>query len=280
METPMLIRAGYHIEMDCEGETPLVLMLSVHPSQRAQLVSQDRILTSPPLIARAYRDSFGHICHRLTARPGPRSLRSDFLVEDPGAPDPVAPDSRQHPIEALPDGLLQFRLPSRYCDTEALLDIAWAEFARVPEGWRRVQAIVDFTHERIAFGYSHASPTRTASEAHHERRGVCRDFAHLAITLCRAMNIPARYVNGYLGDIGVPALPSPMDFSAWFQVWLDGRWWSFDARHNMPRIGRILIAAGRDAADVAMTTSFGPTRLTRFDVITEEVEPFALERRA
>ncbi len=276
----MLIRAGYQLDMECAADTPLVLMLSVHPSQRAQLVTQDRILTSPPIIARAYRDGFGNICHRLKAPAGRLTLRADFLVEDDGTPDALMPSARQHPIEELPDEVLQFLLPSRYCETEALMQLAWAQFGKVPKGWPLVQAIVDFVHDAIEFGYPHASPTRTAAGALREGKGVCRDFAHLAVALCRCMNVPARYVNGYLGDIGVPACLSPMDFSAWFQVWLDGRWWNFDARHNRPRIGRILIAAGRDAADVAMTTAFGETKLTRFDVITEEVEPFALERRA
>ena len=167
--------------------------------------------------------------------------------------------------------MLQFLLASRYCETERLMPLAWEKFGSVPEGHARVQAVVDYVHQRIRFGYQHARNTRTAFEAHEEGVGVCRDYAHLAVALCRCLNIPARYVNGYLGDIGVPAVPDPMDFSAWFQVWLGGRWWTFDARHNKPRIGRILIAAGRDAADVAMITSFGQVKLARFDILTEEV---------
>lgn len=267
----MLIAAGYRIEMDIAAVTPMVLMLSVHPSQRAQLLSQDRPRLHPSMIARTYRDSFGNICHRLTAPVGRLVLTTEFRIESDGRPDRCNPAARQHPVNELPDEVLQFLLPSRYCDSEALMAFAWETFGQVPEGWARVQAICDYVHKRLQFGYPFASATRTASQANDERRGVCRDFAHLAVALCRCLNIPARYVNGYLGDIGIPAVPDPMDFSAWFQVWLSGEWWDFDARHNKPRIGRILIAAGRDAADVAMITSFGSTKLRRFDVLTEEV---------
>jgi len=168
-------------------------------------------------------------------------------------------------------------LGSRYCDTQKLSDLAWSMFGGITGGWQRVQAICDYVHDRITFGYHYARNDRTASEGHDERTGVCRDFAHLAVTLCRCMNIPARYCTGYLGDIGVPADPAPMDFSAWFEVFLSGRWYTFDARHNHPRIGRVVIARGRDAADVAISTTFGSARLTRFMVITEEVQEQAAE---
>ena len=193
------------------------------------------------------------------------------MIRDSGLPDPVVPGAVQHDVDDLPDEVIQFLLPSRYCDMEHLNDLAWAEFGQVEPGWARVQAIVDYAHQRIEFGYHHARCTKTAFEAHQERAGVCRDFAHLAIALCRAMNIPARYCTGYLGDIGVPPVDAPMDFSAWFQAYLGGRWHTFDARHNRPRIGRILQAVGRDAADVAITTNFGPVRLEKFEVITEEL---------
>jgi transglutaminase-like putative cysteine protease len=267
----MQIRAGYDIEVACEQPTPLVLMLSVHPLERGRLLSADRILTRPSIIAREFRDAFGNICHRLTAAEGVTRLRAEFLMEDDGTPDPVPVNKRQHLVEELPDEVLQFLLPSRYCDTEKLQSAAWDLFGRIPPGWERVRAIADYAHRRIRFNYADASSTRTAYEANEEGKGVCRDYAHLAVALCRCLNIPARYVNGYLGDIGVPIAPYPMDFSAWFQVWLGGQWWHVDARHNVPRIGRILIAAGRDAADVAMITSFGAITLPRFEVITDEV---------
>jgi transglutaminase-like putative cysteine protease len=269
----MRINAGYDIVLNCNQPVPLVLMLSVHPSARGSLVTSDRIRTAPPLFARAYRDGFDNICHRLVAPPGGIRLTASFVIETSDAPDPVRPSARQHAVEDLPHEVLQFLLPSRYCDTEALMAFAWDRFGAVPAGWQRVQAVCDFVHTHLSFGYKHASSTRTAHDAYREKVGVCRDFAHLAVALCRCLNIPARYVNGYLGDIGIEPLPGPMDFSAWFQVWLDGQWWDFDARHNRPRIGRILIAAGRDAADVAMITAFGATKLERFEVTTEEVMP-------
>lgn len=276
----MQIRAGYHLELDCTEITPMVLMLSVHPSEHERLVTRDMIHSSPPTIVRPFLDSYGNICHRLTAQPGRLSLRADFIVENEGSPDPVPHGARQHPVNELPDEVLQFLLGSRYCETERLMPLAWQLFGQLPAGLARVQAVADYVHGRILFGYQHARNTRTAFEAHEEGVGVCRDFAHLAVTLCRCLNIPARYVNGYLGDIGVPAVPDPMDFSAWFQVWLGDRWWTFDARHNKPRIGRILIAVGRDAADVAMITSFGQHSIARFDVITEEVSGEGLIARS
>ena len=194
-------------------------------------------------------------------------------MNDSGLPEVVAIGAQQHPVQLLPEEALQFLLGSRYCDTERLLEIAWARFAGAPMGWGRVQAICDFVHGHIKFGYEHARASRTASEAYGERKGVCRDFAHLAITLCRCMNIPARYCTGYLGDIGVPVSDAPMDFSAWFEAYLGGQWYAFDARNNAPRIGRILIARGRDAADVAITTTFGPNTLAGFRVWTDDVTP-------
>ena len=203
-----------------------------------------------------------------------------FEIEDSGEPDPVLPEAAQHPVEALPAEVLTYLPASRCCETDVLAPMAWSLFANTPPGWARVQAIVDYVHERIEFGYHHASPLRTASGAHQDRRGVCRDFAHLAVALCRCMNIPARYVTGYLGDIGIPPIDAPMDFSAWFEVYLGGAWRTFDARHNAPRIGRIPMAYGRDAADVAITTSFGPAWLRGFKVITDEIveEPMPMRR--
>jgi transglutaminase-like putative cysteine protease len=264
------IRAGYDIAFQCFQETPMVLMLSIEPARVGDLLSEHKIKFSPDVASRDYVDMFGNTCTRLVAPPGQIEIRNEFLIADSGLPDAVAPDARQLEVSELPDDMLIYLLGSRYCDTEKLSDLAWSLFGAVTPGWSRVQAICDYAHERISFGYHHARPDRTAWEGHEERIGVCRDFAHLAVTLCRCMNIPARYCTGYLGDIGVPPDPAPMDFSAWFEVYLDGRWFTLDARHNHPRIGRIVMARGRDAADVAISTSFGTVQLVKFSVITEE----------
>jgi transglutaminase-like putative cysteine protease len=267
----MKIRAGYDIAFTVFQPTPMILMLSVHPSRMKDLRTNPRILTEPPLPLREYRDMFGNICTRVTAGPGQVRFSSTFDILDSGRPDEVLASARQHTIDELPDDALIYLLGSRYCDTQKLSDFAWQTFGNSTTGWDRVQAICDFVHNHIKFGYRYARDDRTAFDAHQERVGVCRDFTHLAVALCRCMNIPARYCTGYLGDIGVPPDPAPMDFSAWFEVFLEGRWFTFDARHNRPRIGRVVIARGRDAADVAISTSFGPTRLATFKVITEEV---------
>jgi transglutaminase-like putative cysteine protease len=267
----MKIRAGYEIVYDCPHPTPMIVTLTVHPSRAADLLAPDRIRFNPPADATPYRDGFDNICHVLRAPAGRLQFSADLLVRDSGEPDEAAPDAIQHPLEALPVDVLVYLLGSRYCETDRLSDFAWQKFGSGPRGWALVQTIVDYVHRRLTFGYEHASPTKTAWDAHNEGRGVCRDFAHLAIALCRCMNIPARYCTGYLGDIGVPPVDMPMDFSAWFEVYLGGRWYTFDARHNQPRIGRILIARGRDATDVAMVTSFGPALLASFKVFTDEV---------
>jgi transglutaminase-like putative cysteine protease len=265
----MKIRAGYEISYECPQPTPMILTLSVHPSRRANLLAPDRMRFDPPIAAEEYRDGFGNICQVIRAPAGRLTIASQTLVRDGGEPDPVVPDAVQHPLEKLPVDTLVYLLGSRYCETDRLSDIAWSTFGNFAKGWPLVQAICDYVHDRIAFGYAFASPTKTAADVHAERRGVCRDFAHLAITLCRCMNIPARYCTGYLGDIGVPPVDAPMDFSAWFEVYLGGHWHTFDARHNLPRIGRILIARGRDATDVAIVTTFGPALLSGFQVTTE-----------
>jgi transglutaminase-like putative cysteine protease len=208
---------------------------------------------------------------------GELEISTDALIADSGLPDAVEPGARQYEIAELPHDTLVFLLGSRYCETERVMDVAWSLFGKTLPGWPRVQAICDFVHSHVSFGYHHARATRTAAEVLAERRGVCRDFAHLAIALCRCMNIPARYCTGYLGDIGVPPEPEPMDFSAWFEVYLGGRWHAFDARHNTPRIGRIVMARGRDAADVAFSTTFGANVLKRFIVRTDEVASPSVE---
>jgi transglutaminase-like putative cysteine protease len=267
----MKIRAGYEIAYDCVQPTPMILMLSVHPSRVADLVTADTIRLDPAVPVNAYRDSFGNSCHVVHAPAGRLTVATDFLIRDSGRPDDLAPNAQQHELEKLPVETLIYLLGSRYCETDRFINIAWKEFGKIPKGWALVQAICDFVNKHLTFGYEHASPTKTAWDAYRERRGVCRDFAHLAVTLCRCMNIPARYCTGYLGDIGVPAEDLPMDFSAWFEVYLGGRWYTFDARHNTPRIGRILMARGRDATDVAIVTSFGPCTLAGFKVVTDEV---------
>jgi transglutaminase-like putative cysteine protease len=269
----MLIRAGFEIAYDCPRPTPMLLALSVHPERMPDLVGPHRVVFDPPVGAAEYRDGFGNVVTRILAPAGRLTMAADFVVRDPGTPDAVVPEAAQHPVEELPDAVLVYLLGSRYCDTDRLSDLAWSLFGGTAPGWARVQAICDYVHDRIAFGYEHADPARTAWGGHADRRGVCRDFAHLAITLCRCMNVPARYCTGYLGDIGVPSVDCPMDFSAWFDAYLGGYWHTFDARHNAPRAGRILMARGRDATDVAIATTFGPCALAGFRVVTEEVPP-------
>jgi len=249
----------------------MILMLNIHFTRVSDIVRPDHLVTIPALPISSYRDSYGNWCSRIVAPAGATRITTDALINDSGLPDIVAPDARQTPVEALPEETLVFLLGSRYCDTERLLPIAWQLFAKAPTGWGRVQAICDFVHRHIEFGYQHARPTKTAWEAYEERTGVCRDYAHLAIAFCRCMNIPARYCSGYLGDMGTPPPYPPMDFAGWFDAWLDGRWYTFDPRNNVPRIGRVLMARGRDAADVAISTTFGPNTLTGFRVWTDEV---------
>jgi transglutaminase-like putative cysteine protease len=267
----MKIRAGYDIAYNCIQPTPKILALTVHPSRQHDLLTSHRMAFDPAIESTDYLDGFGNICTRILAPVGLLNIRTDFVIHDSGEPDIVVPDAGQIAIQDLPTDTLVFLLASRYCDTDLMSETAWSLFKDTPLGWARVQAICDYVHSRLTFGYGYADATRTAHDGFSDRRGVCRDFAHLAITLCRCMNIPARYCTGYLGDIGVPTVPDPMDFSAWFEVFLDGRWYTFDARHNVPRIGRIVIARGRDAADVAISTSFGSSVLEKFVVLTEEV---------
>ena len=268
----MLIRAGFDIAYECPVPSPMILMLSVHPTKQLDLKSPQRLTIAPDIPVVDYRDTFGNVCHRIVAPAGNLNLTADFLIEVSEEPDEADPTAEQHAVERLPNETLIYLMGSRYCETDRLVDSAWSLFGNTPEGWPRVQAIVDFVHHKISFNYADARPTRTAWEAFQEGRGVCRDFAHLAVALCRCMNIPARYCTGYMGDIRVPRSDSPMDFSAWFDVFLGGKWWTFDARHNRPRVGRILMARGRDATDVALTTTFGSAWLSRFVVVTDEVE--------
>jgi transglutaminase-like putative cysteine protease len=267
----MKIRVGYEVAYQSPQQTAMVLTLRVHPSRAADLVTPDPIVATPPIAIGEYHDSFGNICSRIVAPAGRLTLSTEAIVRDNGETDVVASSAGECAIADLPPETLLFLLGSRYCETDLLSETAWSLFGNTPRGWGRVQAICDFVHGHVGFGYEHANATKTALNVLAERKGVCRDFAHLAITLCRCMSIPARYCTGYLGEIGVPPDPAPMDFSAWFEAYLGRSWYTFDARHNAPRIGRILIGRGRDAADVALSTSYGPTTLVGFKVVTDEI---------
>ena len=267
----MKIRIGYELIYDCPQPTPMILTLSVHYTRISDMILPDHLITDPPVPLTAYRDNYGNWCSRIVAPKGQLKLSANGLVRDSGRTDLVVPQARQTPVEALPDETLLFLLGSRYCETDRLSEIAWQLFDKSPAGWARVQAICDYVNQHISFGYEHARCTKTAWEAFQEKTGVCRDYAHLAITFCRCMNIPARYCTGYLGDIGMPPPYSAMDFAGWFEAYLDGYWHTFDARNNIPRIGRMLIARGRDAADVAISSTFGPNMLVSFKVWTDEV---------
>ena len=263
------IRVGYELVYRCEAPTPMIVTLNINYSRISDIIEPDHLVITPSLPVRAYRDSYGNWCNRIVAPAGLTTLSASGVVLDSGLPDPVLPWLEERPLDTLPEETLLFLLGSRYCETDLLTDTAWQLFANTPPGWARVQAICDYVHQHIRFGYGHASPTKSAHQVFHDREGVCRDFAHLAVAFCRCMNIPARYCTGYVSDIGEPPPYSEMDFAAWFEAYLGDRWVTFDPRNNTPRIGRILIARGRDAADVALTTSFGPSTLESFRVWTE-----------
>jgi transglutaminase-like putative cysteine protease len=264
------IQLGFDLTYACADATPMILMLNVHPSRAADLLKPDRLHFTPPRSMTPYIDGFGNKCVRVLAPAGELRVTGSTVIADSGRPDPIDLAAQEHAVASLPHDTLVYLLASRYCETDLMMDKAWQLFGGAAPGWRRVQAICDFVHRHIAFGYPYADATRTAARAFAERRGVCRDFTHLAVTFCRCLNIPARYCTGYLGDIGVPPDPAPMDFSAWFEAFVGGRWFTFDARHNVPRIGRVLIARGRDAADVAISTTFGTNVLKSFNVTTHE----------
>ena len=267
----MLIRVGFRLQFSLPQPTPLIAMLSTHHSRYGDVVRADDLVASPRVPFQGYRDGFGNWCTRMVAPAGEFVLSTDGVFRDDGQPDPVAPAARQHAVQDLPDDTLVYLLGSRYCDTDLLAEEAWRMFGQGEAGWARVQAVCDFVHAHLTFGYEHARATRTASQALTEGHGVCRDFTHLAIALCRCLNIPARYCTGYLGDIGEPPPFTPGDFSAWMEVYLEGRWWVFDPRNHTPRIGRILVARGRDAADVPLTQTFGLHEMTDFRVWSDEV---------
>jgi transglutaminase-like putative cysteine protease len=268
----MLLKVGCEIAFTIPAPSAMVLMLHLHPSIAARSRGSERFQVLPAVPVSEYIDLYGNLCTRVFVPAGRVAYRHDAIVEDSGQPDPKVWSAYQHPVQELPQDTLLFLLASRYCEVDSeLKDIAWAIFGSKPAGWPLVQAICDYVHAHIRFDYLLARANRTALEVFRERVGVCRDFMHLAITFCRCLNVPARYCTGYLGDIGAPPAASPMDFSAWFEVFLGGRWFAFDARNNTPRIGRVLTARGRDAADVALTTTFGLNQLQSFSVWTDEV---------
>ena len=271
----MRLRLGCELSYELAQPLPMIALLNVHYSLVPFLEEPDRLTTVPPVPVDTYRDDFGNWCNRLVAPAGAFTLRTDGVIRNDGAPDLCVAGASEHPVEMLPSETLGYLLGSRYCETDRLSEDAWRLFGAVQPGAARVQAICDFAHSHITFGYEHSSATRTAAETFADPRGVCRDFAHLAITLCRCLNIPARYCTGYISDIGQAPPYAPMDFAAWMEVFLDGQWRTYDPRNNSPRIGRVLIARGRDAADVPLTHTFGPNLLTGFQVWIHE-EPIAL----
>jgi transglutaminase-like putative cysteine protease len=268
----MKIRVGFEMLYDFPQPTPMMMVLGTHFTRASDIIVPDFLTTSPSVPITPYRDVFGNWCSRIVAPSGHMRLAADGVVRDSGLPDPAFPSAVQHAVQDLPSDTLVYLLGSRYCETDRLSDIAWQLFEHTAPGWARVRAICDFVHRHIAFGYEHARPTMTAWEVYNERKGVCRDYAHLAIAFCRCMNIPARYCTGYLGDMGTQPPYGPGDFAGWFEAYIGGRWHTFDPRNNVPRIGRVLIAQGRDAADVPITQTFGPNTLLSFKVWTDEVE--------
>jgi transglutaminase-like putative cysteine protease len=268
----MLISFGFDIALRLESEASVLFYLKLHPSRLRDLVSPEQFEIQPGYHFDEFLDNYGNRCGRVHCKPGIIRFTNRGIIRDSGELDPIDPPARQEEIFKLPADAMAYLLPSRYCESDSeLASFAWEKFGPTQTGWERVQAICEFVHQHVEFDYAKAKADRTALETFRERVGVCRDFTHLAITLCRCLNIPARYVNGYLGDIGVPPAPYPMDFSAWMDVYLGGRWFSFDPRHNCRRIGRIVVARGRDACDVPLTISFGKHSLEAFSVVTEEV---------
>ena len=267
----MKIKLGYEMVYSCPQPTPTIMTLNVHSSRVSDLLTPDFVHTDPPAPLSGYRDGFGNWVTRLVLPEGQTRIFTEAVIHDSGEPDPEFRQANQHFVEDLPDEVLVYLLGSRYCETDLLMDDAWRLFSSAAFGWQRVQAICDFVHQHIKFGYEFARPTKTASEAFREKVGVCRDFTHLAVTLCRCMNIPSRYCAGYVADIGNPERPDETDFAAWFEAYLDGKWHAFDPRNNRPLIGRVLMAQGRDASDVAIANVFGFHNLDSFQVFAEEV---------
>ena len=267
----MQLEFGYDIEYECPQATPAIMTLNVHSSRVADLVTPDHVRTEPALPLTNYRDVFGNWLTRVVLPEGRSRVFTQAVINESGEPDHTDPDAGQLRVEDLPDDVLVYLLGSRYCETDILMDSAWELFSSAPFGCQRVQAICDFVHQHISFGYEFARPTKTAAEAFKEKAGVCRDFTHLAVTLCRCLNIPARYCTGYIANINNSLASDEMDFAAWFEAYLDGRWFTFDPRNNRNLAGRILIARGRDAADVPISNAFGDNQLNRFGVFIRQL---------
>ena len=272
----MFVRIGFELIYDVPAPTAMLLMLHTQADRLNDLQRPERLYIEPLVPEKTYIDPFGNLAGRVVVPAGKVRFWYDNVIRDSGLHEPRIDGARLHPIDELPPECLQFLLASRYCEVDRMSQMAWDLFGKTPLTWERVQAVMDWVHGHVEFGYKYARPTKTAMDVCNEKQGVCRDFQHLAITMLRALNVPARYATGYLGDIGVPYNPAPMDFSAWFEVYLGNRWYTLDGRHNTPRIARVLMARGRDATDVALTTSFGPTRLEKFSVWTDEVPQEAI----
>jgi transglutaminase-like putative cysteine protease len=264
------LRTGFELIYSFPQATPIILVVNIHDSRRSDIVVSDRLISEPALQITGYRDAFGNWCNRGIAPAGRLRLSTYCVISDSGLPDEMMFAASQASVENLPEEVLLFLLGSRYCETDKLSETAWQLFSHVKPGYSRVQAICDYVHNHISFNYQNARANRSAVEAFNERTGVCRDYAHLAIAFCRCMNIPARYCTGYLSDLGTPPPYGVGDFAAWFEAWIGGRWHTFDPRNNVPRVGRVLMARGRDACDVAIATTFGPNILERFTVWTDE----------
>ena len=269
----MLIRLGYELEIQCPSPVEAFGLLDVHPDVAHRVVQTTGLQLSADVPHHFFTDTYGNRALRLTAPAGSLRLYQDIIIKDSGQPDAWDADLREVPMAELPDAVLVYLRASRYCESDLMMAEAWRLFGGIEPGWTRVRAIFDYVNDHLTFGYQFARSTRTAFEAWQEGKGVCRDFAHLAITFCRCMNIPARYANGFLGDIGVPRDPAPMDYNAWVEVWLDGGWVTLDARHNSARIGRVVVARGRDATDIPLIHTMGPHELTTFKVWAEELPP-------
>lgn len=273
----MLIRIGHEMTISTPSDTPLICLVAPHVSRQQDFVAPETVRTTPQTPIRHYYDSFGNTCRRMIAPAGQFTLCGDVTLRDSGALDEIDLNATEWPVEALPDDALTFLTSSRYVESDLISQEAWDLFGNVPPGWGRIQYIIDYVHARLRFDYQQASSTRTACQANLDGVGVCRDFAHLALAFIRAMNIPARYVNGYVGDIGVPPVEDPMDFAAWIEVFLGGKWYTFDPRNNQRRIGRVVVARGRDATDVPLLNSFGQHSLDRFKVWCYPVDQFGNE---
>jgi len=267
----MQLRVGYELNYFFPQPTPMILVVNIHDSRASDIIVPDRLTTEPPIPATSYLDAFGNRCTRVLAPAGRLRLAASGVISDSGQPDQIVSAAGQDSLQDLPDETLVFLLGSRYCETDLLSATAWQLFSGTTPGYPRVQAICDYVHNHLVFNYQNACATRSATEAYSQRIGVCRDFTHLAIAFCRCMNIPARYCTGYLGDVGMQPPFGVGDFAAWFEAWTGGRWQIFDPRNNVPRAGRVLMARGRDAADVAIATTFGPNTLESFRVWTDEI---------